>query len=153
MQLPDRMASEFDPGRVRLNSPIVAVKQNVSDDAGKTSVVTADGATFTADYVVSAVPLSLLNRIHFEPTLPPLKLQLIQRLPMGSIIKTMTFYDKPFWRSKGYSGQLLVDDDAGLRVWSFDDTKPDGRAPCLLGFISGNHVSVVGCCDECDPPL
>jgi monoamine oxidase len=144
MQLPDRMAAELDPGRVRFSSPVVAVKQS-SDGTGKTTVVTSDGANFTADYVISAVPLSLLNRIQFQPTLPPLKLQLIQRLPMGSIIKTMTFYEQPFWRSNGYSGQLLVDDDAGLRVWSFDDTKPDGQAPCLLGFISGNHVSVFEC--------
>lgn len=143
MQLPERMAAEIDPGQVRFSSPVAAIKQSGSDGTGRTTVVTSDGATYTANYVISAVPMALLNRIHFEPTLPPLKLQLIQRMPMGSVIKTMTFYEKTFWRSKGYSGQLLVDDDAGIRVWTFDDTKPDGQAPCLLGFITGNHVSAL----------
>ena len=27
--------------------------------------------------------------------------QIIQRIPMGSIIKTVTFYKRPFWREKG----------------------------------------------------
>ena len=146
MQLAERLAAGLDPGRVRLGCPVVAIRQTpttASNVGRKTTVVTSDGATFAADYVISAVPLALINRIQFVPPLPPLKIQLIQRVPMGSVIKTMTLYEKPFWRSKGYSGQLLVDDEAGLRVWTFDDTKPDGTAPCVLGFITGNHVRLV----------
>ena len=30
-----------------------------------------------------------------------LKFKAIQRIPMGSIIKTVTFYERPFWREKG----------------------------------------------------
>ena len=54
-----------------------------------------------ADYVISAMPLSLLNRITFVPPLPPGKRQLTQRAPMGSIIKTVVFYEKAFWKENG----------------------------------------------------
>ena len=32
-----------------------------------------------------------------------------QRCPMGSIIKTVTYYERAWWREKGYSGSLLCD--------------------------------------------
>ena len=49
--------------------------------------------------MISAVPLALLNRIEFDPPLPGHKIQMIQRMPMGSIIKTITYYKKPYWRN------------------------------------------------------
>jgi monoamine oxidase len=51
--------------------------------------------------VISAMPQALLGHLTFEPPLPPLKLQLIQRIPMGSIIKTIMFYETAFWKGKG----------------------------------------------------
>ena len=149
MQLPERMAAELDPGRVRLNSPVYSIQQDLTNEATTAvgerhvTIKTTDGKTISANYVISAVPLALTNRIQFIPALPPRKLQLIQRVPMGSVIKTMTFYEKPFWRAKGYAGQLLVDDTDEIHVLSMDDTKPDGTAPCLLGFVHGNIVRLL----------
>ena len=58
---------------------------------------------------------------------------------MGSIIKTMTFYDKPYWKLSGLSGQMGADN--GPVTFSYDDTKPDGTAPCLMGFVVANQVT------------
>ena len=52
-------------------------------------------------HVIMAVPPLLQQRIIFEPPLPGNRNQLICKYPMGSVIKTMTFYDKPYWREKG----------------------------------------------------
>ena len=56
---------------------------------------------FQAKHLIMAIPPSLLNRIEFSPPLAPTKLQLIQRVPMGSIIKTTMYYETPFWRDLG----------------------------------------------------
>ena len=40
-------------------------------------------------------------KIHFRPELPAERNQLIQRLPMGAIIKCMMYYKEAFWKKKG----------------------------------------------------
>jgi len=136
MQLSDRLAAQLPTGAVRLSTPVVRVDQRSGDGV---TVTAGTGSTYTGQYAISAVPLALLNRIEFQPALSGRKLQLIQSMPMGSCIKTMTYYDKPYWRRTGFSGSAT---DVGVTVWCIDDTKPDGSAPCILGFVNGAYVSV-----------
>ena len=98
--------------------------------------MTSDGGTLECDFVVCSVPLALLTHINFEPTLPPLKLQLSQHAPMGSIIKTVTFYKSAFWRERGLTGEMGTDE--GIVTYCVDDTKPDGSEPAIMGFILGD---------------
>ena len=92
-----------------------------------------------SEYAVSAVPLALLNRVEFRPSLPARKLQLVQSMPMGSCVKTMAYYDRPYWRRGGLCGGAATNDL--VTVWCIDDTEPDGTAPCILGFVNGAYVS------------
>ena len=51
------------------------------------------------------------SRIRFEPLLPAARDGLHQRMPMGAIIKAIVAYKAPFWRAKGFSGQVATDDE------------------------------------------
>lgn len=115
--------------KVILNSP---VKQLVQDADG-VAITCENGKIYKAKYVISAMPQALLNQISFEPPLPPLKNQLIQRIPMGSVIKTITFYEEAFWRTKGLSGIIIADSESGPVQAALDDTKPDGSHPAIMG--------------------
>ncbi|RMX58791.1 hypothetical protein pdam_00021878 [Pocillopora damicornis] len=115
--------------RVKLNSCVVCIEE--CDDHIK--VKCADGTEYRASFVISSVPPALLGKISFNPPLPPLKNQAIQRIPMGSIIKTITFYDRPFWREKGLAGYF--NSDEGPVEEGYDDTKPDNSHPAIMGFI------------------
>ena len=96
-------------------------------------VVTCEnGKKYQAQYVISAMPQPLLNSVSFDPPLPPLKNQLIQRMPLGSSIKTITFYKKAFWREKGLNGMVIS--DSGPVHISVDDTKPDGSCPAIMRY-------------------
>lgn len=57
--------------------------------------------TFQGKYVISAIPPILTTKIHYNPELPPKRNQLIQRMPMGSVIKCMMYYKEAFWEKKG----------------------------------------------------
>lgn len=92
------------------------------------------------------MPQPLLNSVSFDPPLPPLKSQLIQRMPLGSSIKTITFYKKAFWREKGLNGMVIS--DSGPAHISVDDTKPDGSCPAIMRYkvwkdISRNYIVIV----------
>lgn len=104
----------------------------------RVTVTTATHKRFRSRYVISAIPQTLLNRISFFPALPPKKIQLIQRIPMGSVIKTLTFYSDAFWKEMGLSGQMSGD---SFPVSScMDDAKPDGKHPCIVGFIAAKSA-------------
>lgn len=52
---------------------------------------------------------------------------------MGSVIKTVTFYEKAFWREKGFNG-VLISDSSPAYV-TVDDTKPDGSYPAIMRLV------------------
>lgn len=112
-----------------LNSPVCQLQQ----DADHVVVTCEDGKQYQAQFVISAIPQALLNSVSFNPPLPPLKNQLIQRIPMGSVIKTVTFYEKAFWREKGFNG-VLISDSSPAYV-TLDDTKPDGSYPAIMRLV------------------
>jgi monoamine oxidase len=118
---------------VTLEAPVRAVHQ---DENGVT--VTTDKGEFSAARAVIAVPPVLASRIHFGAGLPPKRNALLQRMPMGSVIKVHVAYSEPFWRKAGLSGQAASDAHAFNVV--FDQTPPDERVGILVGFIDGAHA-------------
>ncbi|NXA11931.1 AOFA oxidase, partial [Sapayoa aenigma] len=90
---------------------------------------------FQGKYVISAIPPILTTKIHYKPELPPKRNQLIQRLPMGSVIKCMMYYKEAFWTRKGYCGSFIIEDEESPIGITIDDTKPDGSYPAIMGFI------------------
>uniref|UniRef100_T1IN90 Amine oxidase n=1 Tax=Strigamia maritima TaxID=126957 RepID=T1IN90_STRMM len=136
-QISERIASRLRD-RVQLQKPVVGIDQT----SQQTIVLTTlDGHKYRADYVITAIPPPLLLKIHFNPALPTLKNQLIQRVPMGSVFKCIVYYEKYFWRAKGMCGSALIDgDDEHPFSFTFDDTKPDGTSPAIVGFITADKI-------------
>ncbi|XP_008278175.1 amine oxidase [flavin-containing] [Stegastes partitus] len=129
-QISEGMAKELGD-RVKLQSPVYRI-----DQSGDMVVVeTLDKQTYVAKYVIVATPPGLNMKMHFNPELPPLRNQLIQRVPMGSVIKCMVYYKKNFWREKGYCGSMVIEEEGAPIGLTLDDTKPDGTVPAIMGFI------------------
>ncbi|MFD4433062.1 flavin monoamine oxidase family protein [Nocardia sp. NPDC058497] len=126
------MAQELGD-RIVLNSPVTEID---GDDTGVR--VRADGVTVRARRAVIAVPPPLVARIRFTPGLPGDRDQLVQRMPMGRVIKVNVAYDEPFWRAEGWSGQANSDRRALGTV--FDNTPFDGAPGVLVGFLEGRHA-------------
>lgn len=84
---------------------------------------------------IVAIPPTLAGRIAYDPPLPARRDQLTQRMPQGTVIKTMAIYERPFWREQGLSGQATS--DAGPARVVFDNSPPDGTPGVLLGFLEG----------------
>src|SRR4029079_13235424 len=94
-----RMAEALD---VRLGAPGRRIDH---DDRRVTVHHDGEGSPLQAETVVVAVPPVLAGRIDYRPALGGLRDQLTQNVPMGSVIKTMTVYQRPWWRDEGLSGQ------------------------------------------------
>jgi len=127
-----RMAESLADG-VALAAPV----RRIHHEPDRVGVV-ADGVTVVARRAIVAVPPVLAARIAFVPALPPHRDQLMQRMPMGSVIKVMAVYDEPFWRGDGLSGQATAD-SGPIRV-TFDNSPPDSPLGVLLGFVEGQDA-------------
>lgn len=90
---------------LHLSRPVHKIAQ---DADGVT--VSADGITLRARRVIVAIPLAIATSIVYEPMLPVDRAFLHQRIPSGAVIKISIFYEEPFWRADGFSGQSAAPD-------------------------------------------
>ena len=120
-------------GRVLLSQPVTRIVQT------RTGVtVHTDGLAVSAKRAIVAVPPNLAGRILYEPGLTALRTQLMQRMPVGSLIKTIAVYDRPFWRQDHLNGQ--ANSDVGPVKVTFDASPASGRPGVLLGFVDGDDA-------------
>ena len=128
--LPLRVAAGLG-ARVALKAPVRKIIQT------STSVtVVSDRGTVKARRVIVAVPPPLALGIDWSPMLPPRRLQLLQHMPMGTLMKVDAVYKTPFWRAKGLSGSGVL--DSGVVRTTFDNSPNDAKVGVLLSFIGGS---------------
>lgn len=135
-QISERIAARLG-NSVIMNSAVVSVTQSSSG----VTVKTLNGKIYNGDYIIMAIPTPLHMKIHYDPPLPPHRNQLIQRCPMGSVMKCIFYYETEFWKAKGFCGSSIIDvDEQNLLSSTYNDTKPDGSYPALVGFVMADQV-------------
>ena len=125
--------------KVHLNNPV----RKITQDARGVEV-TADSIVVRARRVIVTVPRTLAGSIRFDPILPADAAQLIQRIPMGSVIKATLVYDEAFWRQDGLSGGSL---NVGSPVSSTADgglASGQDHPGLLIAFIGAESARALG---------
>lgn len=135
-QLAQRLAAALPPGVVQLEAAVSAVEQ---DERG-VRVHHRKGVTEARRVVLAAAP-TLLGRIAYSPTLPALREQLHQRLPMGNTIKVLVAYPSAFWRAQGLSGEIASAQGPFSPV--MDAGVPGRSEGLLVGFLAGAQAREV----------
>ncbi|XP_063951601.1 amine oxidase [flavin-containing] B-like [Lytechinus pictus] len=125
------IAEHLGKGNVLLSKPVSSIEQ----DADGVKVTTITGDSYKAKYIITALPPAMLCKIKFTPSLPALRNQLNQRYPMGSVIKTMMYYKRPFWRDQNFSCNIYAD---GIISATQDDCSEGSNA--IIGFMTGDSA-------------
>ncbi|GIX79806.1 amine oxidase B [Caerostris darwini] len=132
-QVSEKIAEKLGDAVVIKSSPVVGINQESNDVV---LVKTLNGKEYKTKYIILACPPVVQMKIHFTPSLPPLRSQLMQRMPMGTVMKCIIYYKKAFWRDLGLCGSLLMEGGDNIPMfYALDDTKPDGSYPAIIGFI------------------
>jgi monoamine oxidase len=119
--------------------------RHIADD-GKEVTVTSDQGTIRCGRIVVAVPPTLAGRIEHAPALPTARDQLTQRYGMGATVKVLCLYDAPFWRDRGYSGEIVS--SVGPLSIVYDNGSHDDAQAALLGFVVGKHARAFSALSE-----
>jgi monoamine oxidase len=97
---------------------------------------TVDGRTFSAQKLVSTLPLPVLqqNRVAFAPALND-KARALRQLRMGPVLKLALWFDEPFWWSgeRESLGFLRAPDEPFPGFW----TSYPVIAPLLIAWSAG----------------
>jgi monoamine oxidase len=132
--VPERVAAQLGD-RVVLNAPVRRIAQS-----GSGVTVQSDALSVSSSRAIVAIPPTLAGRIFYEPALPPLRDQLTQRMPEGTLMKFEAVYPTPFWRDRGLTGQV-VSEGGPVKV-TFDVSPESGRPGIMMGFIGGHEARV-----------
>ncbi|KAL8608805.1 hypothetical protein ACOMHN_059487 [Nucella lapillus] len=130
-QISEGLAGSIGIDNVLLEHPVSRIEQ----DSSGISVFDVKGNTYNAEHCIVALAPPMQSRITWSPPLPASRNQLIQRMPMGSVIKTFTYYSTPFWRQQGMCGSSVIHDKEGLVSVTLDHVMHDGTSPALMGFV------------------
>ncbi|MFM7170434.1 MAG: flavin monoamine oxidase family protein [Cyanobium sp.] len=131
-QVAQRLAAELAPC-LQLQSPVWAI-----EDTGAGVRVHGNANPLDAKAVVVAIPPPQRLGIHFSPPLPADQRGLLQRTPMGAMVKVLALYPEAFWRQKGLNG-LGIGTLPTLELVA-DSSPPDGRPGILAGFIAAERA-------------
>lgn len=105
------------------------------DQTGRRVTVESDRVRVIAKQAIVAVAPSVSAAIDYSPALPPLRMELAERYPQGTMVTFSAAYERPFWRDAGLTGRVGADiEPVHLCV---DNTPPDIEMGILTGFALG----------------
>ena len=139
-QISERLSEQL-PDVVRLEAPVAAMQ-----DDGKRVFVQFAGGEVEATSAILAVPPQQARRIERTPEPPPQRRDLEASMKMGSVCKFVVFYERPFWREAGVSGEA-ISDASPVRA-TFDACPHDGSYAALVGFCIPGDADALGITDE-----
>jgi monoamine oxidase len=114
-----------------LNSPVLGCSWHEGQ-----AIVTTPHGDFSAKRTIFAIPPVLINHVHFDPPLPPLRRHLQYHMPQGNVIKFIASFERPFWRDAELSGWMNAVEPPFYDA--LDNSPPDGHIGVLTTFIVGD---------------
>lgn len=133
VKMAEKLERLYPSCKIVLNSSVAAIKQ--SELTGVVTVETHSRAVHCAKYAIVTVPTSLAGRIYYSPPVPALRDHLTQRMPIGCVIKVIVTYARPWWREKGFSGEIISDQEPCALF--YDKSSHDEKLFALVGFMAG----------------
>jgi monoamine oxidase len=119
----------------QLATPVMtACPVHAIDQDGDGVRVTHAHGQLRARRVIVAMAPSMARKIRMQPE-PTARQRLGDRMPMGSVIKCLVAYERPFWRDKGLCGEFVSDTAPFSPV--FDTSPADASCGMLVGFFDG----------------
>lgn len=119
---------------IQLNSKATQLRRT---SAGIETTLHSEGGirTIRSERVILALPPRLVATLSFEPVLAPPLCAALQQIPswMAGHAKFLAFYDAPFWRAAGLSGEGISQRGPLMEI---HDASPNNGGPyALFGFV------------------
>jgi monoamine oxidase len=135
-QLPVLMARQLKD-RIVLRSPV----RTIAQDSSGVTVSTLNGS-YRGKYVIVAIPPTLAGQILYDPPMPAVRMQMTQRVPMGTSIKCLAVYPEAFWRHENGDAWIGLGELPTVS-YAADSSPPSGKPGVMVSFIEGTKALAV----------
>jgi monoamine oxidase len=137
-QIPERLASALK-GQIRTQARLVKLQAK-----GKSYRLTfANQSTADADYVIVAIPFTLLRTVELQVDLPPMLNRFIKEGDLGTNDKLFAGFSQKVWQEpNGFVGEIWT--DLGFaEAWDETQRQTNRKDGALNFFLGGNQVKVL----------
>jgi monoamine oxidase len=125
-RLPEAIAASLGD-RVRRGKVVGLI-----DMAGpRAEIACLDGSRYTADFVVAAIPFSLLRRITVTPQMPPLQAEAVHLLPSGFTSRGFGVISGKPWEADGLEPSFFSDETVKM-LWTYKPQSGEDVHPCTV---------------------
>ncbi len=145
-QIPPLLAAQLGDEVIKLSSKVIAIHQ-ASDGVTVTARTPQGYKDYEAKAVIVAMPPWLTGGISYsstvpgQPDLPARRLQLTQRMAMGTMAKVACVYDTPWWRTSGEGLSGTSFSDNRLVGQTADSGLPGDEGPgVMISLVQGDML-------------
>lgn len=137
-QIIERLASALK-GQIRTQTRLTKLQTSGSGYR----LTFANQSTADADYVISAIPFTLLRTVELQVDLPPVLSRFIKEGDLGANDKLFAGFSQRVWRKPdGFVGELWT--DLGFaEVWDETQRQANRKDGALNFFLGGNQVKAL----------
>jgi monoamine oxidase len=101
------------------------------------------GAPVSADYVILALPFTLLRKVHLDVSLPPLLRHFINDVDLGANDKLLAGFARRAWRQPaGFVGEAWTDFGCS-EMWDGSQRQTERTDGALTYFLGGREVDAI----------
>jgi monoamine oxidase len=126
----DRLAK-----RISYESPVIRIAHDTAK-AAVTFKAAAVSQTLTGDFVVCAVPFTMLRKVEFSPVLSAEKMVAIRNMDYDSASRVFIETKRRFWADRGLNGFGFGDDAA--EIWNSAFGQP-GTHGIMQTYVRGGY--------------
>ncbi|CAG5133047.1 unnamed protein product [Candidula unifasciata] len=144
-QIASHLVHRIGKKYVYVSQPVTHIIQSIEG----ARIVTSNRLEVLCQRVIMAIPPHHAAAIIYQPSLPHVKLGLLQSVPLAFLVKFAITYEEAFWKqdnSRFHYGfqSVLESPEFGPVGIVYDATSGRGN-PALAGFVSSSH------CFDSDP--
>ncbi len=133
-RLINALASQIGNTAIHTGMPVQKITQR-----GGLVTVTAGGKDFSADACICTVPARVLDKIIFDPPLPPAHSAAANKLQYARIVKNQVLFNERFWGPEDFS---LVSDVTSHYYFHSTKNQP-GKQGILCSYAIGEKADVL----------
>lgn len=142
--LPKALAARL-AAKIRYGAPVVKIEQDARG-VSVTFLQAGEKAVIAADYLLCAVPFTLLREIEVTPSFSPAKQQAIRELPYTSVARVYLQSRREFWNEEGLGVSAYTD----LPVMAIINStlNQPGTRGILESYSAGEHARAATAMNE-----
>jgi monoamine oxidase len=117
--------------------------QKIMPDGDGYRLLFRDRSIVDADYVIIAIPISMLRQLDFQVELEPKFKKFIQEVNLGQNDKVIAGFENRVWQQKQGFTETVWSDLGFCQAWDETQRQSDRQNAALTFFLGGNQVSAI----------